>query len=101
MQARIEVALERAGREGAAAALLFCDLDGIKVVNETLGHSLGDEVLVEVSQRLLNLTGQQVSVSRHEGDKFLVLLEDLPHPQAAATAVARDYGERLERAFAV
>ncbi len=101
MQARIEATLERAGREGAAAALLFCDLDGIKRVNETLGHDLGDVVLVEVAQRLLNLTGQQVSVSRQEGDKFLVLLEDLPHPLEAATEVARDYGQRLERAFAV
>src|SRR3954447_14360975 len=101
MRERIDAALTHAEREGMAVAVLFCALDGIKLVNDTLGHALGDEVLVEVAQRLLNLTGAGVCVSRHEGDEFLVLLEDLPHNREEATAVARDYGERLTRAFAV
>src|SRR3954469_17231358 len=79
MQARVDAALDRSAREGTSVALLFCDLDGIKLVNDTLGHQLGDEVLVEVARRLLELTGPGVCVSRHGGDEFLVLLEDLPH----------------------
>ncbi|MEA2125200.1 MAG: hypothetical protein QOI80_1982, partial [Solirubrobacteraceae bacterium] len=100
MQARIDAALERATREGSSVALLFCDLDGIKLVNDTLGHALGDEVLGDVAGRLSALTGPGVCVGRHGGDEFLVLLEDLPHDRDAALAIARGYGDRVAAAFA-
>jgi diguanylate cyclase (GGDEF)-like protein len=99
MQARIDAALVRGQREGTAVALLFCDLDGIKLVNATLGHALGDRVLADVAERLLLLSGPGVCVGRHGGDEFLVLVEDLPRDRDATVGVARDFGERLAAAF--
>ena len=70
-----EKACARAARDGSTAALLFVDLDGFKQVNDTLGHSLGDEVLVEVGRRLRGcLRGTEV-LARLGGDEFTVLIE--------------------------
>jgi diguanylate cyclase (GGDEF)-like protein len=99
MQARIKTAVERAAREGTAVALLFCDLDGIKLVNDTLGHALGDQVLVGVARRMRAMRAANVSVGRHGGDEFLLLIEDLPFDREAAIAEALAHGERLAEAF--
>jgi diguanylate cyclase (GGDEF)-like protein len=70
-----EKACARAARDGSTLALLFVDLDGFKQVNDTLGHSLGDDVLVEVARRLRGcLRGTEV-LARLGGDEFTVLVE--------------------------
>jgi diguanylate cyclase (GGDEF)-like protein/PAS domain S-box-containing protein len=70
-----EKACLRAGREGFTLALLFVDLDGFKQVNDTLGHGLGDEVLIQVGRRLRScLRGTEV-LARLGGDEFTVLIE--------------------------
>jgi diguanylate cyclase (GGDEF)-like protein/PAS domain S-box-containing protein len=70
-----EKACARAARDGSTLALLFIDLDGFKQVNDTLGHSLGDEVLVEFAKRLRAcLRGSEV-LARLGGDEFTVLVE--------------------------
>ena len=99
MRARIGAALERAEREGTAAVVLFCDLDGIKLVNDTLGHALGDQVLADAADRLRMLVGAGVSVGRQGGDEFLLLVEDLPGDRDAAIAEAAELGRRLAGAF--
>ncbi len=70
-----EKACARAARDGSTIALLFVDLDGFKQVNDTLGHSLGDDVLIEVGKRLRTcLRGGEV-LARLGGDEFTVLIE--------------------------
>jgi diguanylate cyclase (GGDEF)-like protein len=99
MQERIAAALRRGAVAGGNTGLLFCDLDGIKLVNDTLGHAHGDTVLVDVAERLLSIGGPEVCAGRHGGDEFLLLIEDLPGDREAALALARKYGEQLADAL--
>jgi diguanylate cyclase (GGDEF)-like protein/PAS domain S-box-containing protein len=73
----LQLALRRASRSGAGVAVLFCDLDNFKLVNDSFGHAAGDELLKTVGERLqAEVRGIDV-VSRQGGDEFLVLLSDL------------------------
>ena len=92
---RLAQAVARAGRTGGRAAVLFCDLDGFKTVNDTLGHGEGDRVLVAVGSRLLAAAGDRATVARFGGDELVVLAEDLDDEAALAL------GERLVAAVAV
>lgn len=58
-------------------SLCFVDLDGLKLVNDKLGHSIGDKYILEISQQLLQLMNDQRHVFRIGGDEFLLILEDL------------------------
>jgi diguanylate cyclase (GGDEF)-like protein len=70
-------------------ALLFCDLNGFKRINDTLGHHAGDLVLVEVGRRLCVLAREHDLVSRIAGDEFVVLLQRIRDRSEAEAAAAR------------
>ncbi len=70
-------------------AVLFLDLDGFKVVNDGLGHFLGDELLVQMAQRLSECVRPGDTVARLGGDEFIVLLNDIEGPEVASTVAAR------------
>jgi diguanylate cyclase (GGDEF)-like protein len=93
---RLDHALARQGRELDSITVVFIDLDDFKVVNDTHGHSAGDQLLVEIAERLLHSVRPGDTVARLGGDEFAVLIEDggLPGERAATVeaAVHRPFG---------
>lgn len=80
---RINMALARARREKGRAALLYLDLDKFKLVNDTHGHAIGDQLLRAVADRVMRCVRESDTVSRIGGDEFVILLETLDQPQQA------------------
>lgn len=75
-------------------AVLFIDLDRFKFVNDSLGHTIGDQLLISISRRLEDCLRSGDTVARLGGDEFAILLEDLPNPNEAMLV-----GERLIKAI--
>ena len=75
---RLERALAQATRRQTQVAVLYIDLDHFKPVNDRFGHAAGDNLLVQVARRLLNLLRDEDTVARVGGDEFVVVLPDLP-----------------------
>lgn len=87
---RLALALARAERRGGMVALLFLDLDRFKIVNDSLGHTVGDQLLQQVGARLGECLRPGDTVARLGGDEFTMLLEDV-----ARTEDAVDIAERV------
>jgi len=75
--ANLEDCLEMAARTGESLAVLFLDLDRFKMVNDTLGHSVGDALLIELGKRLRNSLRESDIVARMGGDEFILVLRNL------------------------
>jgi diguanylate cyclase (GGDEF)-like protein/PAS domain S-box-containing protein len=86
---RIGQAIALAHRQRGHAAVLFLDLDEFKPVNDSLGHPIGDKLLQSVANRLLECVRSPDTVVRQGGDEFIVLLQELKHPQDVVATVAR------------
>jgi diguanylate cyclase (GGDEF)-like protein/PAS domain S-box-containing protein len=72
---RLDAALIRSGHDGREVAVLFCDLDGFKRVNDTAGHAAGDAVLLETARRLSGVLRKDDTVARVGGDEFVMIVE--------------------------
>ena len=81
---RVTIALAHAKRQRAPVAVMFLDLDRFKFVNDTLGHSLGDELLRAVAARLRAVLREGDTIARMGGDEFTVLLADLKQAEDVA-----------------
>lgn len=79
----IDAAIRRAERYSSRGALLFLDLDGFKVVNDRLGHAIGDALLKAIAARLRATVRKSDLIGRLGGDEFAVLLEGIPSPTNA------------------
>ena len=88
-QSRLEVALARAARRKRTIAVLFVDLDRFKIINDSLGHDTGDDLLVAVAQRLQESVRDEDTVARLSGDEFTVLLEEVEDEVEAAQVAQR------------
>ena len=73
---RIEQALEHGNRNQKRVAVLFIDLDNFKVINDSLGHDVGDKLLQEVAARIVSAVRSEDTVARQGGDEFIVLLSN-------------------------
>jgi diguanylate cyclase (GGDEF)-like protein/PAS domain S-box-containing protein len=97
---RLEQALSRTSRQHNQVVVLFMDLDGFKVVNDSLGHEIGDRVLQAVAEQLKGCLRPEDTLARFGGDEFIVLIEDLGDP-ADAVRVAERLMEALREQFVV
>lgn len=98
MRDRIEQALIQAQRSNRRAAILFIDLDHFKNINDLLGHTVGDQLLREVAQRLTRCVRDSDTVSRQGGDEFIVLLQGLPmraHAVVTAEKIVAAFSQPL------
>jgi len=86
---RLTVALSHAQREGARLAVLFLDLDRFKVINDSLGHNIGDQLLQAVAARVHACVRESDTVARLGGDEFTVLLPRLHRSDDAAPIAAK------------
>jgi len=86
---RLEQELASAERAGRVVGVLFMDLDNFKVINDSLGHYLGDRLLVDVSRRIRSYLRSRDSAARFGGDEFTILLANLWDASAAVRVTER------------
>ncbi len=94
---RLEHALASRNSTGFEGALLMLDIDNFKSINDSRGHSVGDEVLRQVATRLKQNLRSTDTVARLSADEFVVLMEDLNQNQEQAIMQARDYAALLNQ----
>jgi diguanylate cyclase (GGDEF)-like protein/PAS domain S-box-containing protein len=100
LDVRMEHAIERARRSGKQLGVIFLDLDHFKNVNDSLGHNAGDALLVEVAKLLRGAIRNSDTVARISGDEFVLLLEDIGHPDAVIRVLEKIL-QALDRPFMV
>jgi diguanylate cyclase (GGDEF)-like protein/PAS domain S-box-containing protein len=94
---RLRLATERARRrKDQAYAVLFLDLDGFKAINDSMGHIMGDQLLIQISRRLKACLRTTDTIARLGGDEFTILLEDLTEERESLRII-----ERLQKELAL
>jgi diguanylate cyclase (GGDEF)-like protein/PAS domain S-box-containing protein len=86
---RMKQALAQSKREQKILAVCYLDLDGFKPINDTLGHQVGDQVLIECARRIGSILRESDTVARLGGDEFVVLLSNLPHQEECIVTLKR------------
>lgn len=95
---RLSHSIARSVREGGRYAVMMLDLDRFKVINDSLGHMVGDELLIQFSRRVESCLRPQDTLARLGGDEFTILLEDLHH-SSDAIRVAERIHEKMTQPF--
>jgi diguanylate cyclase (GGDEF)-like protein/PAS domain S-box-containing protein len=95
LEDRLSQALVSASRNRLHGAILFLDLDNFKLINDTRGHAVGDQLLLEVARRLHQVVRKGDTVARLGGDEFVVILEDLSTDMQQATVLIEQIGEKI------
>ncbi|HVI50349.1 MAG TPA: EAL domain-containing protein [Candidatus Sulfotelmatobacter sp.] len=97
-QSHLQMALDKAKTNGQMVAVWFVDLDGFKMVNDVMGHSAGDELLVDAGLRLLDAVKPEDTVARFGGDEFVLIRNGLRTPQEI-TEAADEFLRYMSRPF--
>ena len=100
LQDRIQQTLAYNSRHNQLAAVIFIDLDKFKVINDTLGHDVGDGLLQEAAARLVAEVRSEDTVARQGGDEFIILLSDISHPEDAG-GIAQKLLDSLLQTFTI
>jgi diguanylate cyclase (GGDEF)-like protein/PAS domain S-box-containing protein len=95
LQDRLKQALTASERSGKKGALLFLDLDHFKVLNDTLGHDVGDLLLQQVGERLVRVVREGDTVARLGGDEFVIVLESLDEQVITSGTQAKMIGKKI------
>ncbi len=96
---RLQLAQSVSARNGLYGALLMLDLDNFKIINDTMGHDIGDALLVEMALRIKGCLRQVDTVARLGGDEFVVMLVDLSADPGQAAIQAESIGENILQAI--
>ena len=91
---RLQQGLLNCRRYDHAGAVYFIDLDDFKLLNDSLGHDMGDALLVEVARRLSSCIRENDTVARFGGDEFVIVIEGLTKDHSGAVAQAKQIGEK-------
>ena len=89
LESRLEQALMTARRQSNSVAVMFIDMDRFKLINDTLGHHVGDELLVEIAHRLSGCVRESDIVARQGGDEFVVVITNIADPTIAASVAEK------------
>jgi diguanylate cyclase (GGDEF)-like protein/PAS domain S-box-containing protein len=100
LKEQIQKTLARAAIVHQQLAVLFLDLDNFKYINDTMGHEVGDEVLVEVSERLMGALNDKAICTRFGGDEFIILLRNI-HDHADIDTMARSLINAFRHPFMI
>jgi len=85
----LDQTIKSARRNSGRCAILFIDLDGFKIINDTLGHAAGDALLIQIGQRLRSSVRASDVVVRLGGDEFVIILNEISHRDQAASIAAK------------
>ncbi|VAX27905.1 diguanylate cyclase/phosphodiesterase (GGDEF & EAL domains) with PAS/PAC sensor(s) [hydrothermal vent metagenome] len=99
IEGRLEKKLATASRRRKYGALLYIDLDHFKPINDSLGHAIGDLLLIKVADRLSKILREEDTAARYGGDEFLVLLPELDDEMKVAAGFAQTVAEKIEVAL--
>ncbi|MDX1335585.1 MAG: EAL domain-containing protein, partial [Gammaproteobacteria bacterium] len=100
LENRLDQAITQARRERGKLALLFIDLDRFKTINDSLGHQVGDQLLIQVAERLESSIRESDILARLGGDEFLVVITNI-EDSMAATTVADKVLDKLGKVYAI
>ncbi|HEX5514160.1 MAG TPA: diguanylate cyclase, partial [Gammaproteobacteria bacterium] len=95
---RLSHSIARGAREGGRYAVMMMDLDRFKIINDSLGHMVGDELLIQFSRRVESCLRPQDTLARLGGDEFTILLDDIQHT-SDAVRVAERIHEKMSQPF--
>lgn len=93
---RLSQSLSNSQRNGQYGAILFLDLDNFKALNDTKGHLVGDELLVQISKRIGSILRDGDTLARLGGDEFVLVLEELDADQERAAVLAEQFAYRVK-----